>query len=107
MVKEAKGRDGMERVKIKPNVNGLIPRLKAYQQLEREGVVVGKYDVGYGELWAVRFIGKGNIGLLANIDYFQKDNLLITNGPREAAPAEVGNGNSNQKTSSASADESP
>ena len=97
----------MERVRIKPHVNGLFPRLKLYQQQEREGVVVGKYDIGHGETWAVRFIGKGNTGLLSNIDYFPKDHLQITSGPREAAPAEVGNGNSNQKTSSASADESP
>ena len=63
-----------ELVKIRPEVNGLIPRLRNYQQCDREGVVVEKYDNGAAEVWAVRFMGYR--GLSDNIDYFPPSQLV-------------------------------
>jgi len=63
-----------ERVKIRPEVNGLIPRLKNYQQWDREGVVVEKYNNGTFEVWAVRFWGSS--GLLDSIDYFPPNQIV-------------------------------
>ncbi len=65
------------RVRLRPDVKGLIPRLKNFQQFDREAVVIGRHDVGHGEIWGIRFLGLGNFGPLKDIYYFKPDQLII------------------------------
>jgi hypothetical protein len=67
------------KVRIKTATKGMFPRLQAYQAQGRMGIVVGKYDLGYGETWGVRFLDmKGHKNKsMRHIDYFPRDHLEV------------------------------